>query len=115
LLVCGRFVLACAFASYALCLEILKFLPRKLLSHFSQKTAFIGNSSRLKTALPRRVFCRSFQAAQSAGFWGACQEYILDKKAPDTRFVQCLQGFRVMKKAATMACTNSAFCAKLLQ
>jgi hypothetical protein len=46
-------------------------------------------------------------------FLGACQEYILDKKAPDTRFDQCLQGFRDLKKAATMACTNSAFCAKI--
>ena len=44
---------------------------------------------------------------------GFCQEYILDKQAPDTRFDQCLQGFRVIKKAPTMACTNSALCAKI--
>jgi hypothetical protein len=50
-----------------------------------------------------------------AGFWGDCQEYILDNKAPGLRFDQCLQGFRDLKKAATMACTNSALCAKILQ
>jgi hypothetical protein len=37
------------------------------------------------------------------------QEYILDKRAPDTIFCQCLQGFRVLKKGVIMACTNSAF------
>jgi hypothetical protein len=36
------------------------------------------------------------------GFWSACQEYILDKEAPDTRISQCLQGFRVVKKPPTM-------------
>jgi len=49
------------------------------------------------------------------GFSRSCQEYILDKEAPDTRFDQCLQGFRVLKKVVTMTCTNSAFCANLLQ
>src|SRR5208282_4516749 len=48
---------------------------------------------------------------KKCGFLGACQEYILDKKAPDTLFCQCLQGFCDLKKAATMACTISAFCA----
>jgi hypothetical protein len=48
-------------------------------------------------------------------FLGACQEYILDKEASDTRFDQCLQGFRVLKKGVTMACTISAFCAKIIQ
>jgi hypothetical protein len=37
--------------------------------------------------------------------FGACQEYILDTKAPDTRFDQCLQGFRVFKKVVIMTCT----------
>jgi hypothetical protein len=36
---------------------------------------------------------------------------ILDNEAPDIRFDQCLQGFRVIKKAPTMRCTVSAFCA----
>ena len=40
---------------------------------------------------------------------------ILDNKAADTRFDQCLQGFRIIKKAPTMSCTISAVCAKLLQ
>jgi hypothetical protein len=52
---------------------------------------------------------------KNSAFWGACQEYILDNKAPDTRFDQCLQGFRITKKAATMRGTISAFCAKLLK
>jgi hypothetical protein len=42
-------------------------------------------------------------------------ENILDKKAPDTHFGQCLQRFRVTKKFPTMGCTISALCAKLLQ
>jgi hypothetical protein len=49
----------------------------------------------------------------SSPFFDVCQEYILDKTAPDTRFDQCLQGFRVLKKGVTMACTNSALCAKM--
>jgi hypothetical protein len=49
------------------------------------------------------------------GFWGICQEYILDKRAPDTRFDQCLQGFRVLKKGVIMTCTNSAFYAKIFK
>jgi hypothetical protein len=40
---------------------------------------------------------------------------ILDNKAPGTRFGQCLQGFRVIKKVPTMGCTISAFYAKILQ
>jgi hypothetical protein len=48
---------------------------------------------------------------KNSRFLDACQEYILDKKTPDMRFDQCLQGFRDLKKAATMACTISAFCA----
>ena len=39
---------------------------------------------------------------------GVCQQYILDKQEPDTRFDQCLQGFRVLKKGVTMTCTISA-------
>jgi hypothetical protein len=46
-------------------------------------------------------------------FFAPCQEYILDKKAPGTRFDQCLQGFRVTKKVVIMTCTLSAFCAKM--
>jgi hypothetical protein len=38
---------------------------------------------------------RSMRDGENARFLGACQEYILDKKAPDTRFDQCLQGFCV--------------------
>jgi hypothetical protein len=49
-------------------------------------------------------------AVKKPGFLGACQEYILDKKAPDTHFGQCLRGFRVLKKVAIMTCTISAFC-----
>jgi hypothetical protein len=52
---------------------------------------------------------------KKSGFWAACQEYILDNKAPDTRFVQCLQGFRVITKLPTMGCTLSAFCAKIFE
>jgi hypothetical protein len=48
------------------------------------------------------------------GFQGACQEYILDTKTTDTRFGQCLQGYRVFKKVVTMTCTNSAFYAIML-
>jgi hypothetical protein len=48
-------------------------------------------------------------------FRRSCQEYILDNKAHDTRFDQCLQGFRGLKKPPTMGCTNSAFYAKFLQ
>ncbi len=44
-------------------------------------------------------------------FLGAGQESILDKKAPDTPFDQCLQGFRILKKPPTMSCTILAFCA----
>jgi hypothetical protein len=36
---------------------------------------------------------------------------ILDTKGPDTRFYQCLQGFRVFKKAVIMTCTKTALCA----
>ncbi len=50
-----------------------------------------------------------------AGFLGVCQEYILDKQAPDTRFDQCLQGVRVLKISVTMTCTLSALCAKICQ
>jgi hypothetical protein len=53
--------------------------------------------------------------AKKPGFLASCQENILDKSARDTRFDQCLQGFRVIKKAATMACTISAFCAKIFK
>jgi hypothetical protein len=52
---------------------------------------------------------------KNPAFLGACQEYILDKVAPDTRFDQCLQGFRVLKKVVIMACTVSAFCAKIFK
>jgi hypothetical protein len=45
---------------------------------------------------------------KKALFFGSCQEYILDKEAPDTRFAQCLQVFRVEKKPPTMGCTNFA-------
>jgi hypothetical protein len=45
--------------------------------------------------------------------WGACQEYILDREAPGTRFDQCLQGFRVGKKAATGTCGVFALCATM--
>jgi hypothetical protein len=44
-------------------------------------------------------------------FLAPCQEYMLDKTARDTRFDQCLQGFRVLKKVVIMTCTKSAFCA----
>jgi hypothetical protein len=54
-----------------------------------------------------------FLVVEKSPVLGVCQEYILDNKPPDTRFVQCLQGFRVIKKVATMACTNSAPCAKM--
>jgi hypothetical protein len=56
-----------------------------------------------------------FSVVKKALFPGACQEYILDKTAPDTHFTQCLQGFRIPKKLSTMTCTNSALHAKLLQ
>jgi hypothetical protein len=52
-------------------------------------------------------------ALKTGRFLGTCQEYILDNKAPDTCFGQCLQGFRVLKKVVTMTCTVSAFCAKI--
>ena len=48
------------------------------------------------------------------GFLGACQEYILDNKAPGARFGQCLRGFRVLKKVVIMTCAISAFCAIML-
>jgi hypothetical protein len=48
------------------------------------------------------------------GFFGLRQQYILDKRPPDTRFDQCLQGFRVLKKAFMMTCTNSATYSKIL-
>jgi hypothetical protein len=53
--------------------------------------------------------------SERAMFLGACQQYILDKQAPDTHFGQCLQGFRVVKKPPTMGCTISAFCAKIVK
>jgi hypothetical protein len=53
--------------------------------------------------------------AEKPAFLGACQEYILDKQATGTRFGQCLQGFRVLKKVVTMTCTISAFCAKIVK
>jgi hypothetical protein len=56
-----------------------------------------------------------FSVVKKALFPDACQEYILDKEAADTRFDQCLQGFRVLKKVVIMTCTKSAFCAKILQ
>ena len=68
------------------------------------------------------IFCRipgireiSEIRGEKVRFLDACQEYILDKKAPGTRFDQCLQGFRVIKEAPTMGCTISALCAKILQ
>jgi hypothetical protein len=65
---------------------------------------------------PANVFVISvFSVVKKALFPGACQEYILDKEAADTRFDQCLQGFRVLKKVVIMTCTNSAFYAKILQ
>jgi hypothetical protein len=48
-------------------------------------------------------------------FFAPCQQYILDREAPDTRFDQCLQWFRVLKKVVIMTCTKSAFYAKLVQ
>jgi hypothetical protein len=72
----------------------------------------------LQGLLQNAIFVRTGQAdwrpwcgGEKARFMGCCQENILDKQAPDTRFGQCLQGFRVIKKVATMACTNSALCA----
>jgi hypothetical protein len=53
--------------------------------------------------------------AKKPAFLGCCQEYILDKEAADTRFGQCLQGFRVTKKVVIMTCTISAFGAKIRQ
>jgi hypothetical protein len=52
---------------------------------------------------------------QKAWIFSACQEYMVDKKAPDTRFDQCLQGFRVLKKLPTMGCTVFPVYAKILE
>jgi hypothetical protein len=52
---------------------------------------------------------------KSEWFFGTCQEYILDNKARDTRFDQCLRGFRVTKKVVIMTCTNSDFSAKIVK
>jgi hypothetical protein len=40
-------------------------------------------------------------------------EYILDKKAPDTRSGQCLQGFRALKKPSIMEGGFSTLCVKM--
>jgi hypothetical protein len=40
---------------------------------------------------------------------------MLDRKVPNMRFDQCLQGFRVLKKVVIMTCTKSALYAKLAQ
>jgi hypothetical protein len=54
-------------------------------------------------------------AEKKSCFWGACQEYIIDNKAPGARFDQCLRGFRVLKKSVMMTCTISTLCAKILK
>jgi hypothetical protein len=48
-------------------------------------------------------------------FGGDCQQYILDKQAPGTRFDQCLQGFCALKKPSIMEGGLSALCAKICQ
>ena len=47
---------------------------------------------------------------KKARFSGHRQENILYNNALDTRFDQCLQGFRVLKIDPTMSCTNTALC-----
>ena len=74
----------------------------------------LDNPFRIKRPALRRIDQRIIRIplpVKKAGFWGVCQEYILDKTAPDTRFDQCLQGFRVENLSVLRRCQNSALSA----
>ena len=55
-----------------------------------------------------------WRGVKKPGFWGVCQENIIDKWTIDTRFDQCLQGFRSLKISVTMSCGILALCAIII-
>jgi hypothetical protein len=50
---------------------------------------------------------------KKARFLACCQENILDTKASDNRYDQCLQGFRSSKISVTMSCGTFAVYANM--
>jgi hypothetical protein len=84
-------------------------------------SAFVGareiSNQALKPRMPRikpdgeKVMCGL--GVKKPVFWSDCQENILDICVLDTRFDQCLQGFRSRKKPFPGKCTNLALYAKM--